>query len=548
MPVEPPSSAGSARAGRFDFLLPAAALAAICGAFGSYVPLWDGAFYLKCLEDAFGPRQGLAFLSCANHPTGGYLAPLAVAFHLAGLRYPAVIAANVLLAGLATHAVADLSALMFPGPALRLERLLVTFGFALCPLLLACILQLTPDLGVALFAVLTLRALARQHLKLAALYGALAAFSKETGAAIYLLACAAHLLVHLVWVPGDRSTKLRALRASAPLLLTPALGVVWFVARALSQGDRAAWRGVGSQHPLWRQVLSVSWLDDVLLSQLAEIFVLNFAWVLAVFVLLSAVEPAWRFVARAPTPTDDSTEGRARVFFTLSFIGVVFTVTRFRTLVIPRYVLPAALLLPLMAQRSLHLLRVTPRLRLLLLGAFAGLSLFANFRTRDAFAMNLFGTFEWGDHRLLDLAARAGDRNGRREHLVYNLEFTRLSALLDEALPRALADGRHELALHHEASWHPIGYVDDRTHRRVAAARGANVPRVWHLEEMRREPAPPRLLYYVELPGMDDDDELIVWRQYYFVGSPHRFARDGYALVLRELVRRDDAPRAFTPP
>ena len=542
MSAEPPSPAFSERSGRFDFLLPAAALAAICAAFGSHLPLWDGAFYLKCLEDAFGPRQGLAFLSCANHPTGGYLAPLALAFHLAGLRYPAVIAANVLLAAFATHAVADLSALMFPGPALRLERLLVTLGFALCPLLLACTVQLTPDFGVALFALLTLRALARQHLKLAALCGALASFSKETGAAIYLLGCAAHLLVYVVWMPGDQRTKLAALRRYAPLLLAPALGAAWLVGRALLLGERGAWRGIGSQYPLWRGALSISWIDDVLLSQLAEIFVINFAWVLSAFVLLSAVEPTWRFIARAPAPADNSEEKRVRIFFTLTFIGVVLAVTRFRTFVIPRYVLPAAVLLPLMAQRSLHALRVTPRLRLLMLGTSAALTLFADFRTRDAFAMNLFGTFDWGDRRLLDLAARAGDQNGRREHMVYNLEFTHLSALLDEALPDALADGRHRLALNRVAIWFPIGYVDHRTHRRTASARGASIPRLSYLPEIRRSANRPLQLYYFELPGMDDEDELIVWRQYYRVGAARRYASGGYSIGVRELLLRDDAP------
>ncbi|MDB4932420.1 MAG: hypothetical protein JWM10_4904, partial [Myxococcaceae bacterium] len=304
----------------------------------------------------------------------------------------------------------------------------------------------------------------------------------------------------------------------------------------------------GAQHPLWRQVLSVSFVDDVLPSQLAEVFVINFAWVLSIFVALSAVAPLWRLLVRAPHPPDDSAEARARAFVTVAFVVTVLAVTRFRTLVIPRYVLPAAVLLPLMAQRSLHLLKVTPRLRLLLLGASAGLALFSNFRTRDALAMGLFGTFEWGDHRLLDLASRAGDLNARREHLVYNLEFTRLSALLDEAVPLALADGHHELALHTIAGWHPVGFVDDRTHRRVATARGAHEPRVWHLNEVRAaSPRPPRL-YHLELPGMDDDDELIVWQQYYRVGAPRRFVRDGYTLSMRELTLRADAPGALPSP
>jgi hypothetical protein len=541
MPPAPPADSPPGRAGRYDFLLAAAALAAVGLAHSAYIPMWDGAFYLWCLEEALGPRQGAAFLFCASHPTGGYLAPLALVFHLSGMRYPAVIAANVLLATLAARSVADLSERILPA-APRAERALVTLGFALSPLLLACALQLTPDYGVALYSLLTIGALARERFWLAAIFGALAAQSKETGAPIYLMTCAAHALVHVAWVSGDRATVQRALRRYLPLLLAPAVGAVWLVARALLLGDRGHWRGVGSQFPLWRQALSLSWLDDVLPSQLAEIFVINFSWVLSVFVLLAAVAPALRFVARPSVPGDGSADGRARVFFSLTFVGVVFVVTRFRTLVIPRYVLPAAVLLPLMAQLSLHALRVGPRLRVLMLGAFVSLSIFACFRTQDAVSMGYFGTFEFGDRRLLDLAARAHDLDGRRDHIFYNLEFTQLSALLDEALPYALADGRHGLALNRMATGYTIGYVDRRTHRRAASARGASAPPLTHLPAVQRGTDRPPLLYYVGLPGMDDDDELILWRRYYTVGEARRFTRRGHAIALRELRLRDDAP------
>ena len=50
------------------------------------------------------------------------------------------------------------------------------------------------------------------------------------------------------------------------------------------------------------------------------------------------------------------------------------------------------------------------------------------------------------------------------------------------------------------------------------------------------------------VPGMDDDDELIVWQQYYRVGAPRRFARDGYTLSMRELTLRDAPPTALPPP
>jgi hypothetical protein len=50
------------------------------------------------------------------------------------------------------------------------------------------------------------------------------------------------------------------------------------------------------------------------------------------------------------------------------------------------------------------------------------------------------------------------------------------------------------------------------------------------------------LVYYLEPPGTDDDDELIGWRRLYRVGEAREFTRGGYAIGLRELRLRDDAP------
>jgi hypothetical protein len=542
MPPAPRADSPPVRADRYDFLLAAAALAAIGLAHASYVPMWDGAIYLRCLVDAFDGRAGATFLFCANHPTGGYLSPLALAFHLSGMRYPAVIAANVVLAALAAHSVADLSALMLPGAQHRAERALVTLGFALSPLLVACAVQLTPDFGVAVFALCTVRALARERPGLAALFGALTCLSKETGGVIYVLSCAAYLLVYVAWSSRSQRPWLGALRRHAVLAAALVPSALWLATRLVQRGDRAAWQGVGTEVPIWRQLLSVSWLDNVLPSQLAEIFVLNFGWVLSAFVLAHALDGARRWIVRAPPRDLDLPGERAARFVTFAFLGTVFAVTRIRTFVIPRYVLPAVVFLPLLGQLALHALGVQRRLRLLVLGLFAALSALAIFRSQDGLSMQALGSFPFGTHRLIDVTAWTHETPSRRDHAVYNLEFTHLARLLDDALPHALADGRHALALNRHADWWLIGCVDPGTRRRVICTPSGTRPALWTLAALRREAERPPLLYYLELPGMDDEDELIGWSQRYRVGEARTFARGGYAISLRELRLRVDAP------
>ncbi|MDO9019571.1 MAG: hypothetical protein Q8S73_26330 [Deltaproteobacteria bacterium] len=536
-PLPPPSN----RAGRFDFALAALPLAAVVVALHSYVPLWDGAVYLRCIQEAFGSQRGAAVLSCVNHPTGGYLGPLAVVFHLAGLRYVAVIAANALLALLATHAAADLSAAMFPGALHRAERALVALGFALCPLLLACTVQLTPDFGVAVFGLCAVRALARERLVLATLFGALTCFSKETGVVVYALLCAAYLMVYVGWATesGARSAAL-ARRAVLALAFVPS--GLWAAARMLHWGERAAWRGVGMETPLWRQVISVSWLDNVLPTQLAEIFLLNFGWVLSVFVVMHAAQGAWRWAVRTPRAPLDRPEQRAALFVLWAFAGTAFAVTRIRTFAVPRYLLPAVVMLPLMGQVALHALGVQRRMRLLVLGLFAALSAVAALRSQDGLSLRAFGSFPFGDHHIVDLSGWTGETPNRRDHIVYNLEFTRIAELLDDALPYALGDGRHALALNRRANWWLVGCVDPRSHRRVVCTPSGLRPAVVTLDDNGRAPRQSELLYYIELPGMDDEDELIAWAQRYRVGEARRFTRRGYAIAVRELRLREDAP------
>jgi hypothetical protein len=531
------------RPGRFDWLLASLPYAAIALAFVGYVPHWDGSAYVSCLVDAFHGSRDRALLNCADHLLVGYLGLLALPFRLTSFHYGAIIATNVALGALAARSIAGLSALLRPDPADRAERALVVLAFALCPLFVACTVQLTPDFGVAVFLVCTVHALARARLGLATLAGALLCASKETGAVIYVLVCVAHLLVHVGWGPGSPRERLRALGRHATLGLALVPVALWLALRFVERGDRAVWRGGGMATPMWRQLLSVSWLDNVFPSQLAGIFLLNFAWVLSVFVLLHGLLALGRWATNAPSPADpELPAARTARFVTLAFVATVFAVTRVRTFVIPRYVLPATVLLPLLGQLALHALGVQRRLRLLVLGLFAALSAWACFGTYDGLSLKALDSFPFGVHRLLDVTAWTGEVPNRRDHIVYNLEFTRIGSLLDDALPYALADGREALAVNRHAEWWLVNCVDRRSRRRVVCTPGGFRPHVWTLPSVQRSPARPALVYYLDLPGMDDDDELIGWRQLYRVGEAREFIRGGYAIGLRELRLRDDAP------
>ena len=69
-------------------------------------------------------------------------------------------------------------------------------------------------------------------------------------------------------------------------------------------------------------------------------------------------------------------------------------------------------------------------------------------------------------------------------------------------------------------------------------------PRVWSRIAIRREPVLPHLVDYLELPGIDNQDELPAWYLHYSLVRTMTFARGGYVMTVRELrLRPGDAQR-----
>lgn len=550
--ASPPGAAAVRDSGRFDFLVVAVPYAVICLNYLWYIPIWDSGVYLNCLLAPLRAPHHLSSLNCVNHPTCGYFALLELPFWLSGRHYGAVIVVNVVLGVLGLHAVADLSRLVAPAPDRRAERALVTAAVALAPLFVASTVQLTPDFGVAVFSLCTLRALARERFVVAALFGLLASLSKETGAPIYVLFCALQTVAFGVWAPDFRSTWRTHLRRRLPLLLTP---LAWFgvasVRMMLRRPDQGlAWRGVGSDVPLWRHALSVTWIDNILPTQLAELFVINFAWVMSAFVLLAAVRPAvaWArcWLLREPPPPLGTPDQRMMDFLTMSFVATVIVVTRFRTWVFPRYVLPAFVLLPLVTQRSFESLAIPRRSRLLILGLVGVLSFGSIFRTRDGLSLALFPPFEFGSHRILDLASWTGEV-GHRDHMVYNLEFTHVHRLLNQVLPVVVDHRSHAFATHVHSSWYAMERVDPRSRQRVTFQPGASRPCLWVISMIRESAKRPKQVYYLEFPGIEEDmGQLPEWNRYYERVGTRRFTEDGYALLVHDLRLRADAPPAVS--
>jgi len=528
----------------WDALAAALPFLALCAMHLGYQPIWDGQIYWECVLDAERVTLSPTAYNCASHPTMAYLWPLGVLLHLTARRYAVVIAFNALLGVLALRAFATLAARALPGPERRLERALLTACVGLCPVITSGALQLTPDYGMTVFALCALAAMAQGELRAAAAWGVAATLSKEPGVLVYTLGAGAYALTHVLRPRGDRASKLAALRAHAVLLAPPALAVAGVVALRAGAGEGAFWRGAGSETPLWRQLASFSLLDDVLPATLAMVFVANFMWAPTLLALAGAARggasSAARWVFGEPSARPPSGEARGWPFALWTLLGCALALTRFRTYLNVRYFMPLFPLLILAAGRGAGAVGLGAEGRV---AVAAGLALAlgaSNFDTHDPLSRSMFGVFRFGDHAMLKVTSLTRECCGHgRDQLVYNLQFTRLQALLDEALPRALAEPGRGVAVNRLADWYLINHLDRETHRPAPPSARTEHPVVWTWSSLSNNPGRPRALAYIATPNMPDEEaELALLRRLYDVGPPQVVARGGYALTWYALTAR----------
>lgn len=511
-------------------------------------PLWDAEQYWQCvLDGAHTTANPLAF-NCFGHPTMAYLWPIGLLQKLGFGHYALVIAFNVLFGILGLFAFAGLARLVLPGPARRLERAFLLTAFAVCPVVVASAIELTPDFGVLVFTLLAIRALAEERLVAAIAWGACASMSKESGVAVYSFAACAHVIAFGLRAPGElRDKLLRAARRAWVFVVPVGYVLVNQLRKRFAAGGGGEWVGAGSDVPLWRQALTVSMLDDLLFVALTMIFVLNAMWLPSLFVFAAALRSGGRAALRWATGTQRSSRDATPfepAWFVVAFtlVATVLLLTRFRTFANVRYFLPVFPLLLLAFGRSLAELRVPMRGRAPLVAACAAIFFVSNTRTIDPVSRTIFGVFPFGDRSMLNVTSVTHECCGRgRDQLVYNLEFAELHYLADEAIPKLFGDrsrGAHALAMHADANWFFVTWLDARTLQRAAKGPGALSPGVWSaglLAGAPREAWPPAL-YYLELPNMFDVSELARWGRNYDVGPRIEFRRGAYAIYARELT------------
>jgi len=508
-----------------------------------YVPMWDGYEYASAINRALLDGFQRGDLRLAGHASQAFAAPAIAAQALApGQSWP-ILALNVVLWLVSIAGIWRLSTMLFPHPDLRVERSLVTAAFAAQPALLAAVVQPGLDLPVVPWFLWTAVFLLRGRWVWAALTGIALTFTKETGVLLYAVLAAAIIIWRPGMALGTQGARAQAARRLAILVVPGLVFAVYLLYRAHAArgGEPVVWNAGTSMigQSLIRQLL-VPRLDRYVVTSLALMFILNFAWIATlgigigftvVAMAIGAERARWKQLAQ-------SFAGETG-FIALVLAGTTFALTRFATYANARYYLVVAPLLSLLLCAALLRVRASPLVRRAVLGLYALVSFASAVRTIDPVSRGLFGTFPFGDRELLRLTSITHECCARgRDQLGYNLEFTTLEALMDDALAATQAGDSTLIVLPDSTNWRAVPLLDARTSRRTIDSAEAVVPLVVETGSAALNAHARPSGFYLALPNGQAQRGLTELAPAFVIGPERRFSRGPYQLSAYRLTPR----------
>ncbi len=508
-----------------------------------YVAIWDGHVYLTCVVDAAAHGITLDALRCGEHPSQLYMGLLALSQLPEPGNTGALLIANSLLGALALWALGDLLSRLLPGESWWPDRALLLTIVAIHPVVLATLVQVNPDFGVYAFFLMALSHLAARRYGWAALAGVFLCFSKETGALVYFVALALHVVSRFLGEEEGSWKRFAHIAPPAAVAATPLAayaGFLWWW--GASRQTSALWNpGIHSQ-PLdafrWFDFESIT-----LRSSLAIIFVLGFMWLPAAALVADFAVGIRRTLLRLSDRGLDGVNGRLAGYMTALTAALVYVLTSYRTWSNPRYFVVLVPLLIVAGFVAVVRLRAAPVFRRAGLAVVGVLLLASEHRSWDPVSRALFGTFSVGPAEMYRVAGITHEFGGRGiDQLGYNLQFTGFHHAQNAVFAALRPSDTTAIVFPRRVNWLVASPLDARTFARSAALTGTVTPRYMDESELAKLPEPlPRELWYLDLANNPDTLAILsLHRKYEDVGSQSYTARS-HTIAVRHLVRREPA-------
>jgi hypothetical protein len=506
----------------------------------SYVPIWDGRTYADCIVGAAdAPRTPDAF-RCIGHTSQAFIALAALVQTIDEGNATLLIALNGALFVLSAVGFGRLIRLCFPDEDARPDRELLTAAFIVQPAFLSSVVQPSIDLPLLPQFLWCMVFLWRRQMKAVVAIGILMAFTKETGLLLYAVLVGSFAFHQLRTDRAPPWDRMKSVLRLAPLSLPAVVFAGYLAVRAATHSGPLIGTTANTGSSFLGQFLTPR-LDLYLINFLVLTLVLNFAWVATVPIGLDAfvglVRRAHK-LARRPLGSAD----KSVIEFVLTvLIAVGVALSRFITYGNIRYYLGIVALLPIVLVATLHRFGIPPRWRSATLGAYGVLLLASNVRTLDPLSRTIYGTFAFGEHRLLRMTRITDECCGNgQDQLAYNLQFTALGDVVDDALGTLLPKENPHIILPDSTAWFQIGPLDSASHRRTLRRHDTVRVPIVEVAGAVADSGRPQRAIYLALPNGQHERGLADLRRVYDFGPERRVEQHGYQLFAWDLTRRDE--------
>jgi len=509
----------------------------------SFVPLWDGRIYADCgltvAREGFRPYS----LRCGGHSSIAYSMLFGIAYRLVPDTPITSVAVSALMLAGGAVAFHRLLRVAFPSPDLAVERAALTGAFLVQPSFLAMVVQPNLDLPVLVGMLWCLVTLIERRWVWTVLIGTATIFSKETGLLLYGVLVACYGLWRIVAEGGSLGRRARTAISLLPLAIPIAAFGAYVAAFVILRPNvEVLWPGYKESGGSLSSQVVVPRFNVGTSANALMIFVLNFSWIPAAFVLADGATGLVRWFRRQSHRNVPGVDHAILAVVTLVAALFTYCLTRFATFSNVRYVGVAIALLGILFLAALIRLQLATPVRRAVLGTYGVLLLVSCLWTVDPLSRTVFGTFPVGSHRMLDLTRLTDEccQTYGRDQLAYSLEFTVFDELTNAALAAAGATDSTVIVLPYHGDWFTIGPIERVSRRRTLRRNDVAVPRVVEIDALlRRNTSSPRAAWYFAFPNNEATADLARLRTQYDVGPGRPLSRlGGYTMAIYPLALR----------
>jgi hypothetical protein len=488
-----------------------------------FVPLWDSNEYAeRCLLPAIHDMRPLE-LNCWGHPSMGYMGILAVPQLFFGPSAIVLNLTNALLGVASIWGVFSILRAIYPECPPR-DRCLLTALYAFWPAVLASCLNMSPDFGVLVFSVVTVAFFLRNEMSGAAIAGLFLVFSKESGVLLYGLAVAAYVVL---LGRGTRETpgSPRRGRASWWLLASPLVAFGLFSASRI-----LVRRPVIFEALVEKGHLSLDPRTVIAGVYAPAIWILNGGWVLPLSLVLAPIVALLFPGPRRRWAKLGIGRDRRTLFLAVLLLGSAYGLTRYETFVNVRYLLPIYPFLIVLWYLPLTVLSGESRARSVCLALGLVWIAAGIYRTTDPVSKRVWGTFDFGEHKILSLTSLTGECCGfGRDQLPYNLEFLKFGEIQGDIFAWLRPEVTTAMVANRRAD--RTGRVTPDGRRTLRLDDTLTI-RFVTPENIERRLRRPEIVYFFAFPNFSNDADLDRLQQSYRIESIRHFRRQGYEIPV----------------